>query len=244
MQPMTDRRAWDIAVDLGFVAFTVGAVVVQVVLAGEAIPPLIAIPVLLAIALVVRRFRYTWGAIAAAILGVAAIAGNVPFLLDDLTHPIDAPLQFTVTLLMLVGALAVIIGSIGGLLSWDGGGVRPFVGALSGIVVLGGLVSFGLWATSEEDDVRPGDVHVLAKDIEFAPRRIEADQRGALYITNDDPIRHTFTIDRADIDMSLRAGKSERLRLNLQPGRYDVYCDVPGHDDMQATLVIRPAGPG
>ena len=239
MQPMTDRRAWDIAVDIGFVVFTVGAVLVQVVLTGEVIPPLVAIPVLLAIAIVVRRFRYTWGAIAAAVIGVGAIVGNLPFLIDDLGHPIDAPIQFTVTLLMVVGALAVIVGSIGGLLSWDGGGVRPFIGALSGIVVLGGLVSFALWATSEEDDVRPGDVRVLAKDVEFEPVLIRAERRGALYITNDDLVRHTFSVERADIDMSLRAGKSERLRLDLRPGRYAVYCDVPGHEDMTAALVIR-----
>jgi len=41
--------------------------------------------------------------------------------------------------------------------------------------------------------------------------------------------------------MTLDAGKTETLKVNLMPGTYTVICNVPGHEQlgMKTTLVVQ-----
>ncbi|MGH2684434.1 MAG: plastocyanin/azurin family copper-binding protein [Actinomycetota bacterium] len=38
--------------------------------------------------------------------------------------------------------------------------------------------------------------------------------------------------------LTLTAGQSKRIDIDLPTGSYEFFCDVPGHDDMEGTLVV------
>jgi plastocyanin len=233
-----DDRAWDVAIAGGIAAFAVGAILVQVVLAEAVIPPLVALPVLMLGALALRRSRRRWGTIAAGVLGLAAVLGNAPFMIDDLSHPADAPLQFAVSLLMLVAVIVIIAGAIGSLRSWAATRVRPVLGAGAAVVVLGAVAAGVFAAGADSDAAEDGDVTLQTKDIEFAPETITVASGGGVFVENDDLVRHTFTVEETDVDLSIPAGVSRRVDIDLEPGTYEFVCDVPGHEDMEGTLVV------
>ena len=232
------RRPWDRVVDVGIGLFVVGSLLTMVVLAGAVIPPLVIIPILFLIALAVRRNRHRAGTIAALVIGVLALVGNAPFVIDDLSHGSDAPLQFAVSLAMLVGVLAVIVGAIGSLRAWAGAGVRPVLAGAAVIVVAGAVAGGAMSAGSESDVAQSGDVTVEAKDVEFVPERVTVASGGGVFVDNADLVRHTFTVEDETVDLAVPAGRARRVDIDLPAGTYQFVCDVPGHEDMKGTLVV------
>jgi hypothetical protein len=61
----------------------------------------------------------------------------------------------------------------------------------------------------------------------------------SLFIENRDRIRHTFVIEAQDVKQELPAARDRRLHLDLAAGEYTFICDVPGHERMEGTLVVR-----
>jgi plastocyanin len=115
---------------------------------------------------------------------------------------------------------------------------RPLVG---GATVLGiALVVVSLVATVmvEDDERQEGDVLVVAENTEY-PGNVTA-SAGAIgfFIENKDRVRHTFVIDEEDVKEEVPASTDRRLEVTLEPGTYEFYCDVPGHEDMKGTLEV------
>ena len=57
---------------------------------------------------------------------------------------------------------------------------------------------------------------------------------------NGGNIAHTLLIDGVD-DFKLAvasSGDTDEGTTELEPGDYRIYCDVPGHSDMEATLTV------
>ena len=233
-----DRRPWDRVVDVGVALFVVGCILTMAVLAGEVIPPLVIIPILFLVAMAVRRSRHKAGTIALLVFGVLALGGNAPFVADDLGHASDAPLQFAVSLAMLVGVLAVIAGAIGSLRAWEGRRVRPVLIGAGAVVLAGAIAAGAISAGSDSDVAQSGDVTVETKDIEFAPERVTVASGGGVFVDNADLVRHTFTVEGESIDLAVPAGLARRVDVDLPPGTYEFVCEVPGHEDMKGTLVV------
>jgi plastocyanin len=91
-----------------------------------------------------------------------------------------------------------------------------------------------LQATGGKVTIQGHDVYYNAKEIDASP--------GALTVTleNDGAQQHTFTVDDPKFRIQATPGNSKTGTVTVQPGRYQYYCDIPGHRaTMNGTLVVK-----
>jgi plastocyanin len=55
--------------------------------------------------------------------------------------------------------------------------------------------------------------------------------------------QHTLVFDGGKVPgfkLEASSGKSDELKVNLKPGKYTIYCDIPGHREggMEGTLTV------
>ena len=118
-------------------------------------------------------------------------------------------------------------------------------------------VALGLLATGCGDDdsgsgdgasvatrPEPGEpMTVVAEDIDFphGEYHVAAGEVDVVY-ENEGSIAHTLLIDDVDgFKLSVRSkGDVDEGSVELEPGEYELYCDIPGHRNggMDATLVV------
>jgi plastocyanin len=94
----------------------------------------------------------------------------------------------------------------------------------------------------------PADLEVVAHDIGFDrdAYSLQHGQRLIEYV-QDGQTRHTLRIEDADgndvdgIDLEVGGPDTDEGSVDLAPGRYTLYCDVPGHREagMEAELDVR-----
>jgi plastocyanin len=107
------------------------------------------------------------------------------------------------------------------------------------VFAVGLVVSIIAASGLEDDQPGAGDIHVAAHNVAFSPRSISATGDSvAVFVQNQDPGRHTFTIEALDVDVELPANTSRRIELTAPPGTYTIMCAVPGLESMTATLVV------
>ncbi len=88
-----------------------------------------------------------------------------------------------------------------------------------------------------------GQLLIVARDISFPTGHYESDG-GPVDVSyeNDGSITHTLVIaDVDDFKLTVKAhGDSDEATIDLAPGKYTLYCDVPGHRQagMEATLTV------
>jgi plastocyanin len=85
-------------------------------------------------------------------------------------------------------------------------------------------------------------------EYEFTPRTIPVRSGTELTVRNDGQIAHNLTIKKsagsstklAGTD-SFLGGKSEKLKVDLSPGRYAMVCTVPGHEQlgMVGSIIVK-----
>jgi plastocyanin len=92
---------------------------------------------------------------------------------------------------------------------------------------------------------------VVMTDYEFDPRDVRVARGQSLTVLNDGGIAHNLKVERGpnpreETDelagtSSFLKGDSERLRIDLPPGRYVMVCSVPGHRElgMTGSLTVR-----
>jgi plastocyanin len=102
----------------------------------------------------------------------------------------------------------------------------------------GGSGGDGLAARSGD----AGEVTVEALDTLRFDRDSYTADAGEVTITyeNGGSLVHTLLIDGVD-DYKLQVsanGDTDRGTVDLEPGGYRIYCDVPGHSSMEATLTV------
>jgi plastocyanin len=98
---------------------------------------------------------------------------------------------------------------------------------------------------------RPETVEVAMSEYEFSPSDPSVERGTALTVTNEGRIAHNLTIERGP-DPTQRSERlagtstfgqrqSEKLRVDLKPGRYALVCTVPGHRQlgMVGTITVR-----
>ncbi|MEX1280728.1 MAG: hypothetical protein AB1Z55_08385 [Acidimicrobiia bacterium] len=213
------------------------SVALQVV-AGTVIPPVAAVGIAFALlATLVGRMTRTWVAVAAAVIPLLALAGNLPPIVHDLSHPEEA-VVFTLTVVSVVGALLT---SLAGFMLWfrRGGSATPAAVVGTGAVVVSAIVGFVASSGVESAEAAAGDVVVETRSVQFAPTEIvfTIDATG-VWVDNADPFPHTFTIEGTGIDLGVPGYSAQRVDVDLDPGTYLVICAVPGHEAMTATLVV------
>jgi plastocyanin len=185
---------------------------------------------------VVRRRRPRWLLVTIAALGLLHLLSSIPFLASNLAHP-ESPVSFLTDAAAAIAVLTAALAAVAGLR-----GVRnrrPLAvgaGVLMALLVVVSLVATG---SVTSDPRQPGDVVVEVVGATF-PAEVAVTAHGAaLWIDNQDPFRHTLVVEGTDVHVELTGSTAVRAEVDLAPGAYRYYCDVPGHDRMEGSLDVR-----
>ena len=218
------------------ITMVVWAIILQLT-ARVIIPPVLVIGVVFAGFVPFLRDGRRRVALGLAIFSFLALGGNIPGLVDELTHLSSAP-AFILTLLSFQGAVVAIIAGVGAFRSRNVPPTRRVVSVAAAAFVVFAATSIGVAATTDSDVAQAGDVQVVAEKVKFNPDEIRVSVGDGIWVDNKDGIRHTFTIEDAGVDLAIPALKAKRIDLDLAAGTYDVICGVPGHESMVGTLVV------
>lgn len=101
-------------------------------------------------------------------------------------------------------------------------------------VVVSGIATLSL----ENDTAAAGDLRIVTEDAEFTPTSVSGSGAVGIFIENEDPIRHTFTIEALDLEVDVPGGTDRRVDITASPGTYEFVCKVPGYENMKGTLTI------
>jgi plastocyanin len=129
-----------------------------------------------------------------------------------------------------------------------GGATVPLL--IVAVLVFGGALATSAAAGTDAGAAKRGDVHLLAKDTRFSPKRLKSSAGAdklqlttgsvSVFVTNKDFWWHTFTIDKLHVNLRVPEGGHRRATFKASPGTYKFYCAVPGHSQagMKGTLVV------
>jgi hypothetical protein len=162
--------------------------------------------------------------------------------------------DFVPGILLIPGALIAIGAGIAALIAGRKGNLtdRPVAGERRGIQMVLGLVALlalvsgalNLFtrSTASADEAQ---ATVAMKDFEFGEESYLVAGGSKVFVDNDDPFFHTFTIDGLDIDEGFVGGSSKIVDIPSEPGEYILYCkphtsDVenPGDEDMATRITV------
>lgn len=208
-------------------------------LAGHVIAPLAAFGVItLVLGGVLLRKRPRWLLVLAATVAVLYLGGGAPFMVANLAHP-ESPGSFLSEAFLLVAFLTVLAGVA--LRLWGSShtarrGVVIAALAVAATATAGSLLTA---ATVDAEARQAGDVPIASERSVF-PAHVELPAGEAvLWLDNRDAFHHTFVIDGADVHAVMPANSAVRVPIDLDPGTYRFWCDVPGHEAMEGVLDVR-----
>ena len=220
---------------------TIGAIflLIMVTLAGGFEPFLFIIgAITLIVGYVGRRFPRRAGPITVLVAMTLLILMNVESISDDIAHP-ESFWNFAVFgVVALTLALVGVIAAIATLRSRGNNPAPRAAYTASAIMVIAIVISGVATLSLEDDAAAPGDLLIVAEDVEFSPTALTGSGAVAVFVENKDPIRHTFTIEELDLDIELPGSTDRRIEISAPPGTYELVCAVLGHDDMTGTLTI------
>lgn len=205
----------------------------------EVIPPVaVFMVVFLALAVALRRGAGRRVLIGAAVAALLLVLANLPFALESLVHP-ETVADFVPTVVALVAGVVV---AASGVLAAIGGApraARPTWVLAVGVVTASVLVSGAASTTATDDEREAGDIVVDTRDFAYPDTLSVPAGEQTLFVENHDVVRHTLLVDGTDVDLEIPGTTSRRVKVDLSPGEYTYYCDVPGHEAMKGTLEVR-----
>lgn len=239
-QPAERRSSWRdvvIGVGVGNLILAATMLLVAIGLQGRVDPFPLVIAGVVGVGVLLARRPGRAGVI---YLGVTSVLLFLVFLafggLKAVAHP-----QSTFDFILIVGllvnnltGLAAFPGALRGSTSIASDVTPRVVGVLMAALVALGVVS-GLLASS--DPRLPGDLGLRAKDFEFDADTLQAKAgRVAVYVKNDDPTHHDFTIQGV-VKEEVPGEKARRAVFDVEAGTYRFYCTL--HPDaMQGALKV------
>ncbi len=237
VETTSQTRTWLRVTRVAALVVFAWSIVLQV-LAGQMIPPVAVIGVVfggLAIFLVGERPRL---GLTAVVLALLSLAGNLPMTIDELSHPSSAP-AFLLTMVVTTAAVVLMLAGFAAFRGWSTDPVRALYYGWGGVATVGVIVA--LSAASGVASAQPAadDVQVTARGVEFDTSEIvvPAGETG-FWLDNQDSIRHTFTIEELGYEIDAPSTSAQRADFDLEPGRYQVICAVPGHENMAIDLIV------
>ena len=173
-------------------------------------------------------------------LAVVFIVMNLPFVIPTLAVP-ASPVDFISTAWVF---LAAVTAAVAGFLAFrgvaGGDGARTFERVVLGVAAVAVVVSVFSFVTYEDDTKQEGDIEMTTADFVFQPEEIEADGGTVgVFITNEDPASHTFTIEELDVDVVIPQGASVRVEFEADKGEYEFICVPHEGSGMTGTLAVR-----
>jgi hypothetical protein len=182
------------------------------------------------------RSRRRWLLVLAGLLAVAYVAGGAPVFAEHLAHP-ESPLGFLTDTAILIGLGAVVVGVVRALRGAGPAMHRSVVVGAAAIGVVAVAVSTVAVMGTSSDVREAQDVEVTVSDWVYPDLALPTGS-GALWVDNGDPFHHTLLVEGTDVREVLPASTAVRVPLELSPGTYRYFCDVPGHDAMSGTLAV------
>jgi hypothetical protein len=205
-------------------------------------------------AFLVWRFG-TWARVVGIVVALLGI-GMLWFTAFGLLEP-DSFFDFIGGVLVVPGAVIAIVGCVqairagrrGDLVARREGGEARAIGVIvavvAGLTVLSGVVTFVGRSTA---DAAQADGEVALKDFSFevgGAEGVAVTGGDTLYVANEDPFHHTFTVEELGIDVSFGPSSQQLIEIPAQPGTYTLYCrphtsnpDDPTENDMATTLTV------
>lgn len=205
-------------------------------------------------ALLVWRFGI-WARVVGIVVALLAI-GMLWFTAFGLLEP-DSVFDFVGGLLVVPGAVIAIVGCVQAIRAGrrgelrarreggEGRAINVIVAVVAGLTVVSAVVTF---ATRSTADASQADGELALKDFSFEVGEAEGvtvTGGDTLYVANEDPFHHTFTVDELGIDVAFGPSSQELIEIPAQPGTYTLYCqphtsnpDDPAEGDMSTTLTV------
>lgn len=215
--------------------------VVIVVVNGVVARPAVVWSALLTIGLFVLGRRRRAGAALLGFVSLFHFATSAAFLTEGLVHPEsfwDFWLAWSIVLTAGLGVLAA--GAVWRREDESSKRARAVSLGTMALIVALGILGGAATIAYDSDAAQDGDVVLRAGNVQFEPADPIAESgEVAVFVDNDDSFRHTFSIDALDVDLEVPGGKATRVEFIAEPGIYDFYCAVPGHDGMKGELVVR-----
>jgi len=171
------------------------------------------------------------------VLGLAVILLNFPAIPGDLSHP-ESALGFTFTLIPILAALLMITVGISAWAKLSDRAASVTWMTAGAIFVVGLVVSIVAALGLEDDVAQDGDLRLAAKDTEWSTSSLSGSGDVAVFVENQDPYRHTFTIEALGIQVELPARTARRIEVDAPPGTYTYHCTVSFHEDMTGTITV------
>lgn len=229
--------AWIRTARAGAAAMVVWSVVLQVMVSAL-IPPVAVIGLaFLVFAFFLRGERRRLG-LALAVFTALVYAGNLPIVLAELGSPESAP-TFVLTLLSTVAASVALVGGLGAFFRWEAHRIKFLVRIATAVFATGTAFSLVVAAGTDSDAALGSDVTVTVSGFEFEPGEIDYGfGASGIWVDNQDPLPHTFTVEELGIDVETPAFTARRIDIDGPAGSYQVICRIPGHEAMTATLTI------
>jgi manganese oxidase len=114
--------------------------------------------------------------------------------------------------------------------------------ALAVVMTIAALVA----ADDDASTSAATNVHVSLTEFAITPSAVTMPAGGTLHVTNDGTATHNLRVTDTDLKTpDLAAGEAEELDLSsLEPGSYELLCEISGHADsgMTAALTVTEAG--
>jgi plastocyanin len=217
------------------------ALLVGMVMIGEFIPPIVVFAVLFVVGAFVTRRGGRAGPITLAILSVALVAVNAPFIIEGIAVPASTVdfLMGTITTVLAVGAL---VAAIATLRRGTAPSRTPRTLALGVVAVTVALIGVAVVArvTYDQPVAASGDVTLATQDSEFRPGTISAEGgEVTVFVENADNTLHTFTVEELDVDLQIPGKANGKVTFDAEPGTYKFVCVPHEGLGMTGTLEIR-----
>lgn len=197
----------------------------------------------------------TWGRIAG-IVAAVLVGGAVFWTAFGLAEP-SSFFDFVPGVLVIPGVLLAISCSVAAFVASRRGhltttatggeqrGIQIALTVVAALAVLSGVLTVASVESVDAADRAAADLEVHLSDIEFDEDEYTVAGGSTVYIRNDDPIHHTFTIEALDVDEKLGPGSKKIVEIPAEAGTYILYCkphtgtpEDPGEDDMAATITV------
>ena len=183
------------------------------------------------------------GKVSAIVLGVLSvifIVTNLPFVMETLSVP-ASPVDFISNAWILLAAITAAVAGFFAFRGVEGSdGARTFARVVLGVGAVAVVVSLFFFLTYEDDTKQEGDIELTTADFEFQPDEIDAEGGTVgVFITNEDPASHTFTIEELDVDVVIPQGASVRVEFDADGGEYEFICIPHEESGMTGTLAVR-----
>ena len=125
----------------------------------------------------------------------------------------------------------------------------PLIFGTVAVIALAVVMSIAALIAADDDETSASTsdlVHVSLSEFAITPATVNVPAGGSLHVTNDGTAAHNLSVVDADLKTpDIAAGDAAELDLSsLEPGTYQLWCEIPGHADagMEATLTVSEEG--